>query len=70
VNAASLKDIGDFDRAKYRNVKLDEKFKAKVKNFDYVSSKGLQVTQSYHPLDSCHTIPYQFNMCMDGDGYE
>lgn len=42
VNAASLKDIGDFDRAKYRNVKLDEKFKAKVKNFDYVSSKGLQ----------------------------
>jgi len=42
VNAASLKDIGDFDRAKYRHVKLDERFKARVKSFDYVSIRGLQ----------------------------
>lgn len=42
VNAASLKDIGDFDRARYRTVKLDDKFKAKIKNFEYVSMKGLQ----------------------------
>jgi len=42
VNAASLKDIGDFDRAKYRHVKLDDKFKLKVKNFDYVNIRGLE----------------------------
>lgn len=42
VNAASLKDIGDFDRAKYRNVKLDDRFKQRVKNFEYVSTRALQ----------------------------
>jgi serine/threonine protein kinase len=41
VNAASLKDIGDFDRAKYKNVKLDERFKQRVKNFEYVSLRAL-----------------------------
>lgn len=33
VNAASLKDIGDFDRAKYKHVKLDDRFKQRIKNF-------------------------------------
>lgn len=42
VNAASLKDIGDFDRAKYRHVKLDDRFKARVKNFEFISTKALQ----------------------------
>lgn len=42
VNAASLKDIGDFDRAKYRHVKLDDKFKQRIKNFEYTSIRGLQ----------------------------
>jgi len=42
VNAASLKDIGDFDRTKYKNVKLDERFKSRVKNFGYISTKALQ----------------------------
>ncbi len=42
VNAASLKDIGDFDRAKYRHVKLDDRFKARVKNFEFTSIRGLQ----------------------------
>jgi len=43
VNAASLKDIGDFDRAKYRHVKLDERFKARIKAFDYTSIRAVQV---------------------------
>lgn len=42
VNAASLKDIGDFDKNKYKNVKLDERFKQRVKNFHWVSIKALQ----------------------------
>jgi beta-adrenergic-receptor kinase len=42
VNAASLKDIGDFDRAKYKHVKLDERFKQRIKNFEYVSARALQ----------------------------
>jgi serine/threonine protein kinase len=42
VNAAPLKDIGDFDKAKYKNVKLDEAFKVTVANFDYTSIRGLQ----------------------------
>jgi serine/threonine protein kinase len=42
VNAASLKDIGDFDRAKYKHVKLDERFKQRTKNFEYVSIRALQ----------------------------
>lgn len=42
VNAASLKDIGDFDRAKYRHVKLDDAFKERVTNFDFISIRGLQ----------------------------
>jgi len=42
VNAASLRDIGDFDRAKYRHVKLDDAFKEKITNFNFISSSGLQ----------------------------
>lgn len=42
VNAASLKDIGDFDRAKYKHVKLDERFKQRIRNFEYCSAKALQ----------------------------
>jgi serine/threonine protein kinase len=41
VNAASLKDIGDFDRAKYRHVKLDDRFKEKIKNFEFISMRAL-----------------------------
>jgi len=42
VNAASLRDIGDFDKAKYRHIKLDDKFKLRVQNFGYVSLHALQ----------------------------
>lgn len=42
VNAASLKDIGDFDRAKYRHVKLDDRFKEKIKNFEFISMRALK----------------------------
>lgn len=42
VNSPSLRDIGDFDRTKYRNVKLDDAFKEKIKNFNFVCSSGLQ----------------------------
>lgn len=42
VNAASLKDIGDFDKTKYKHVKLDDRFRARCKNFEYVSVQGLQ----------------------------
>ena len=42
VNAASLKDIGDFDRAKYKHVKLDDRFKQRIKNFEYVNVVALQ----------------------------
>jgi len=42
VNAAPLKDIGDFDRNKYKHVKLDEAFKKTVQNFDFISVRALQ----------------------------
>jgi hypothetical protein len=42
VNAASLKDIGDFDRAKYRNVKLDDRFKARTRQFEWLNTRALQ----------------------------
>jgi len=42
VNAAPLKDIGDFDRNKYRHVKLDDRFKKTVQNFDFMSTRALQ----------------------------
>jgi serine/threonine protein kinase len=42
VNAASLKDIGEFDRAKYRHVKLDDRFKDKIRNFEFISMSALQ----------------------------
>ena len=42
VNAASLKDIGDFDRAKYKAVKLDDRFRARVRTFDWVNVAALQ----------------------------
>jgi len=37
-----LKDIGDFDRNKYKHVKLDEAFKKTVQNFDFISVRALQ----------------------------
>jgi len=42
VNAATLKDIGEFDKNKYRHVKLDERFKARIKNFEWTSMRALQ----------------------------
>merc|ERR1712130_857095 len=42
VHAPSLKDIGDFDRAKYRHVKLDDNFKKQLKNFEFISVNALQ----------------------------
>jgi serine/threonine protein kinase len=42
VNAASLKDIGDFDKGKYRHVKIDERFKDTVNNFEHINVKALQ----------------------------
>jgi len=42
VNAAPLKDIGDFDRNKYKHVKLDETFKKTVQVFEFVSVRALQ----------------------------
>ena len=42
VNAASLKDIGDFDRTKYRNVKLDDRFRSRTRCFDWLSVAALQ----------------------------
>jgi len=42
VNAASRRDIGDFDREKYRHVRLDDKFKTRIRDFGYVSLQGLQ----------------------------
>lgn len=42
VNAASLKDIGDFDTNKLKQVKLNERFKKTVKRFDHVNVKALQ----------------------------
>lgn len=37
-----IQDIGEFDRAKYRHVKLDERFKGKVKTFDFVNTRAVQ----------------------------
>ncbi len=42
VNAASMRDIGDFDKAKYRSVRLDDRFRARVAHFGYVSRTALQ----------------------------
>lgn len=42
VNAASLKDIGDFNRSKYKHVKLDDRFKEKIKDFEFISVSALQ----------------------------
>ena len=42
VNAASLKDIGDFDRTKYKAVKLDDRFKQRTKQFEWVNVQALQ----------------------------
>lgn len=42
VNAASLRDIGDFDLAKFRNEKLDPEFKERIKNFEFISIRALQ----------------------------
>ena len=42
VNAASLKDIGGFDRNKYRNIKLTERFKQSCQDFEYISKTALQ----------------------------
>eukprot|EP00457_Paulinella_chromatophora_P002456 gb/GEZN01002461.1/.p1 GENE.gb/GEZN01002461.1/~~gb/GEZN01002461.1/.p1 ORF type:complete len:645 (-),score=124.53 gb/GEZN01002461.1/:421-2355(-) len=42
VNAASLKDIGDFDTNKYKNVKLGDDFHEQMKKFDFTSKPGIQ----------------------------
>lgn len=42
VNAASLKDIGDFDRTKYKAVKLDDRFRQRTKQFEWVNVQALQ----------------------------
>jgi hypothetical protein len=42
VNAASLKDIGDFDVQKLRSIKLNERFKKRVKTFDHIGITALQ----------------------------
>mmetsp|Transcript_15563 Transcript_15563/g.30555 ORF Transcript_15563/g.30555 Transcript_15563/m.30555 type:complete len:616 (-) Transcript_15563:407-2254(-) len=42
VNAASSKDIGNFEHAKYRHVKLDDKFKEKIKTFEHTNRRALQ----------------------------
>ena len=44
VNAASLKDIGDFDKTKYRHVKLDDELKSRMSDYEFVSMRALQVT--------------------------
>lgn len=41
VNAASLKDIGDFDTSKYCRVKLDDAFQQRIANFAFTSIRGL-----------------------------
>lgn len=42
INFATLRDIGDFDRANFRHVKLDDRFKEKIKNFEFISMRALQ----------------------------
>jgi serine/threonine protein kinase len=42
VNAASLRDIGDFDLAKLKNVRLSDRFKRTVKRFNFTSVKAIQ----------------------------
>lgn len=42
VNAAPLRDIGDFDEDKLRGVVLDERFLEQAGQFDYVSEEALQ----------------------------
>lgn len=42
VNAAPLKDIGDFDMAKFKNVRLNERFKKTVKRFDWTNVHAIQ----------------------------
>lgn len=42
VNAASSKDIGNFEHAKYLHVKLDDKFKEKIRNFEHTNLRALQ----------------------------
>ena len=61
VNAASLKDIGDFDRTKYRTVKLDERFKARTRTFDWLNTAALQdeMVQVLEKADQ-HTAFHKF----------
>jgi serine/threonine protein kinase len=42
VNTQSLRDIGEFDINKYQKVALDKDFLDKIKNFEFISSHGLQ----------------------------
>jgi serine/threonine protein kinase len=42
TNAPSLKEIGDFDKDKYKSIKLDDRFKNLVKDFPYISTRALQ----------------------------
>lgn len=43
VNAPPAEDIGDFDLERMRHLRLDSKFLATVKRFDYVSPVAVQV---------------------------
>jgi serine/threonine protein kinase len=56
VNAASLKDIGDFDTSTFRHVKLDDYFKAQVKDFKFTSKRALhdELTKVLEKVDE-HT---------------
>lgn len=42
VNTQSLREIGEFDTNKYQKVTLDQPFLDKIRNFEFISSTGLQ----------------------------
>lgn len=42
VNTQSLREIGEFDSNKYQKITLDSAFLDKIKNFEFISSNGLQ----------------------------
>ena len=59
VNAASLKDIGDFDRTKYKAVKLDDRFKQRTKQFDWQSVTALQCEMVAVMEKADHTVNFE-----------
>lgn len=42
INAASAKEIGTFDSNKFKTTKLDDAFKKRLENFEFISGRGLQ----------------------------